>query len=430
MQRIPRWRDDLACERIATAPRLGQEGRNQVSAIRVVRQSGRVAVVDDQGAINEHCARFLEGVKIRGLSRCTVEAYAHDLALVHRWLFASGQTLAELGAEDVHRFLAWERGRASHPRSINRRLHTLRLFYRFVVGNDLLLAEALRAIPAKAALLDGELVSLDERGMSSFQRLQDALGGAPAGKARLVYFVFDLLYLDGVDLRGGGLVERKALLAELLAGIPSPFASTIRLSDHVIGQGPAFFAQAARMGLEGIVSKQRNAPYRSGRSRSWLKMKCSQRQELVVVGFTDPKGSRTLLGALLLATYSGGALVYRGRVGTGFSERSLRDLHRRLVPLCDRQPVLMHPPTGPEARGVHWVKPELVAEVTFSGFTRDGLLRHAIFLGLREDKSASDVVLESRSRQVFQHSDSPANPAPHSDSPANPVPPGCPRTPD
>ena len=257
------------------------------------------------------------------------------------------------------------------------------------------LAQALRAIPAKAALLDGELVSLDERGISSFQRLQDALGGAPAGTVRLVYFAFDLLYLDGVDLRGSGLVERKALLAELLAGVPSPFASTIRLSDHVVGQGPAFFAQAARMGLEGIVSKQRNAPYRSGRSRSWLKMKCSQRQELVVVGFTDPKGSRTLLGALLLATYSGGELVYRGRVGTGFSEHSLRDLHRRLAPLCDRQPVLMHPPTGPEARGVHWVKPELVAEVTFSGFTQDGLLRHSIFLGLREDKAPSDVVLEN-----------------------------------
>ena len=124
-------------------------------------------------------------------------------------------------------------------------------------------------------------------------------------------------------------------------------------------------------------------------------MKCSQRQELVVVGFTDPKGSRTLLGALLLATYSGGELVYRGRVGTGFSERSLRDLHRRLVPLCDRQPVLVQPPTGPEARGVHWVKPELVAEVTFSGFTQDGLLRHSIFLGLREDKAPSDVVLEN-----------------------------------
>jgi bifunctional non-homologous end joining protein LigD len=256
------------------------------------------------------------------------------------------------------------------------------------------LAEALRSIPVKTAVLDGELVALDERGMSDFQRLQDALGGAPERQAGLVYYAFDLLYLDGVDLRAVGLAQRKSLLATLLAGVPSPFARTIRLSDHVIGQGPAFFAQAARMGLEGIVSKQRNAPYRAGRSRAWLKMKCTHRQEFVVVGFTDPKGTRSLLGALLLATQTGNALVYRGRVGTGFSENSLRDLHHKLAPLRDKPPALVHPPVGPEARGVHWVKPELVAEVSFSRLTQDGLLRHSIFLGLREDKAASEVILE------------------------------------
>ncbi len=254
------------------------------------------------------------------------------------------------------------------------------------------LAKAVQTIPVKTALLDGELVVLDERGVSDFQRLQAALGGAR--DARLVYFAFDLLYLNGVDLRGVGLVRRKALLAELLAHVPPPSATTLRLSDHVIGHGPAFLAQAARMGLEGIVSKQLDAPYRSGRSRSWLKMKCSQRQELVVVGFTDPKGSRTLVGALLLATHTGGRLVYRGRVGTGFSEDSLRQLHRKLTRLVDRQPALAQAPTGAEARAVHWVRPELVAEVSFSGLTQDGLLRHSIFLGLREDKSASEVVLE------------------------------------
>jgi bifunctional non-homologous end joining protein LigD len=272
-------------------------------------------------------------------------------------------------------------------------LHTRR-------GNDWtdripFLAEALRAVPVHAALLDGEVVSLDDRGISDFQRLQDALGGAPAGGAGLVYFVFDLLYLNGVDLRGVILVRRKALLAELLARVPSPFASTIRLSDHVIGRGPAFLAQATRMGLEGIVSKQGNAPYRSGRSHSWLKIKCTERQEFVVVGFTDPKGTRNLLGALLLATYTGGKLVYRGRVGTGFSENSLRDLYRRLGPLRDRQPSLIQAPTGQEARGVHWVKPELVAEVSFLRLTQDGLVRHSSFLGLREDKAASEVVLET-----------------------------------
>lgn len=256
------------------------------------------------------------------------------------------------------------------------------------------LAEALRTIPVKTALLDGELVSLDERGVSDFQSLQDALGGGSARKPRLVYFAFDLLHLNGIDLRGVGLAQRKELLAELLARVPPPFASMIRRSDHVIGQGPAFFAQAIRMGLEGIVSKQLEAPYRSGRSRSWVKMKCSQRQEFVVVGFTDPRGTRTLLGALLLATHTADELVYRGRVGTGFRESSLRDLHRQLAPLRDQKPVLVHAPSGAEAHDVHWVRPELVAEVSFAGFTQDGLLRHSIFLGLREDKAASEVILE------------------------------------
>jgi len=158
----------------------------------------------------------------------------------------------------------------------------------------------------------------------------------------LVYYLFDLLYLDGIDLRGVGLAQRKALLGQTLARIPPPFADTLRLSDHVIGQGPEFFAQASRMGLEGIVSKQLDAPYCSGRSRHWLKVKCSQRQEFVVVGFSDPKRSRTLLGALLLATHTGDALVYRGRVGTGFSEASLRDLHRKLAPLRASQPPVAH----------------------------------------------------------------------------------------
>ena len=257
------------------------------------------------------------------------------------------------------------------------------------------LAEAMRAIPVTTALLDGEMVSLDTNGVSDFQRLQDVLSSGPARQAAsLVYYAFDLLHLNGVDLRGVGLAQRKALLGQTLARVPPSVANTIRLSDHVIGEGPAFFAQAARMGLEGMISKQLDAPYRSGRSRHWLKVKCKQRQEFVVVGFTEPKGSRTLLGALLLATYTGDDLVYRGRVGTGFSEDCLRHLHRRLAPLRDRQPVFAQAPSVAETRGVHWVQPELVAEVSFAGFTQDGLVRHAIFLGLREDKAGSEVILE------------------------------------
>jgi bifunctional non-homologous end joining protein LigD len=257
------------------------------------------------------------------------------------------------------------------------------------------LAEAVRRVPVKTALLDGELVALDARGASDFGRLQDALSRGPARQAMpLVYYLFDLLYLDGIDLRGVSLVQRKALLGQTLARVPPPFADMLRLSDHVIGQGPEFFAQASRMGLEGIVSKQLDAPYCSGRSRHWLKVKCSQRQEFVVVGFSDPKGSRTLLGALLLATHTGDELVYRGRVGTGFSEASLRDLHRKLAPLRASRPTLVHAPSGAEVRDVRWVKPELVAEVSFSGFTQDGMIRHSTFVGLREDKAGSEVVLE------------------------------------
>ena len=151
------------------------------------------------------------------------------------------------------------------------------------------------------------------------------------------------------------------------------------------------------MGLEGIVSKQLDAPYHSGRSRSWLKVKCIKRQEFVIVGFTDPKGSRTLLGALLLATHTGDELAYRGRVGTGFREDSLRELHNKLAPLRATQPHLSHAPSGAEVRAVHWVKPELVAEVSFAGFTQDGLIRHSTFLGLREDKAGSEVTLEELS---------------------------------
>lgn len=253
------------------------------------------------------------------------------------------------------------------------------------------LARALEAFKAKAVALDGEFVALNDKGVSDFQTLQNSLGSNDADF--LVYYVFDLLHLDGVDLSQVELEKRKEVLAQLLASQPSSVTAHVRLSEHVRGGGEEFFKKACELGLEGIVSKRADSPYRPGRGRDWVKTKCSQRQEFVVVGYSDPQGSRTGLGALLLAAREGKKLRYSGRVGTGFSQRSLADLVKRLKPLRSDAPSFAGAPrTG--VSDVHWVRPELVAEVAFTGFTSDGLLRHPRFEGLREDKSADEVVIE------------------------------------
>jgi bifunctional non-homologous end joining protein LigD len=254
------------------------------------------------------------------------------------------------------------------------------------------LAAALARLDVEAAVLDGELVALDERGIPDFQRLQNSLSeGENAGH---VYYAFDLLHLNGKDLRAAPLTERKRALAELLRGAPKDIAPTLRLSEHVVGQGPEFFQKACELGVEGIISKRASAPYRSGRGRDWLKIKCTKRQEFVIVGYTDPGGSRSHLGALLLAVKGEQGFVYSGRVGTGFTDASLAELEQALAPLVVREPPVVNAPRGAAARGVHWVKPKLVGEVQFTGFTTDGLLRHPTFQGLREDKRPDDVHAE------------------------------------
>ncbi len=253
------------------------------------------------------------------------------------------------------------------------------------------LARALDGFKAKSVALDGEFVALNDKGVSDFQTLQNSLGSNEA--EYLVYYVFDVLHLDGVDLTQVELTKRKEVLAKLLASQPSSVTDHVRLSEHVQGGGEAFFKKACELGLEGIVSKRADSPYRPGRGRDWVKTKCSQRQEFVVVGYTDPQGSRTGLGALLLGARDGKKLRYSGRVGTGFSQRSLADLMKKLKPLGLDEPSFAGAPrTG--VSDVHWVRPELVAEVAFTGFTSDGLLRHPRFEGLREDKSAEEVVIE------------------------------------
>lgn len=253
-------------------------------------------------------------------------------------------------------------------------------------------AEAIAALPVEKAMFDGELVVLDAEGVSDFQGLQNSLSEGHDGKT--LYCVFDLMHLDGRDLTDLPLLERKALLAEVMKGSTDP---RLRLSQHVEGGGEKFFASACELGLEGTIAKRAESPYRSGRSRDWVKIKCLGRQEFVVVGFTEPGGSRSHLGALLLATRSkkGGELEYAGKVGTGFTAKSLAELRAKLDPLERKTPPLPQPPIGAEARGVHWVDPKLVAEIAYTTFTRDGHLRHPTFKGLRNDKPAKDVVRET-----------------------------------
>lgn len=258
------------------------------------------------------------------------------------------------------------------------------------------LAEAAAALPCDEAVLDGEAAVLNARGISEFQALQNALSRR---HANVLYFAFDLLYLDGYDLTRAPLRARKEALAGLLAAAPAD--GPIRYSDHVEGHGAAFFQRACAMGLEGIISKRADRPYRAGRGTEWLKVKCMRRQEFVVVGFTDPSGTRTAFGALLLAVNNDeGRLVFAGRVGTGFSERTLRDLHAQLKHLERDTPPIEDPPRGAEARGVHWVTPRLVAEVSFAEWTSDGRIRHPSFLGLREDKKPEEVVHERVNRSA------------------------------
>jgi bifunctional non-homologous end joining protein LigD len=251
------------------------------------------------------------------------------------------------------------------------------------------IARAAATLPAGRAILDGEIVVLEPDGRSSFQALQNALSENRQGD--LVYFVFDLLHLDGYDLRPAPLLARKAALAELLEG----HAGALHLGGQIEGDGEAFFRQACQYGLEGIVSKRAAAPYRAGRGKDWLKVKCLNRQEFAIVGFTDPERSREGFGALLLAVNDDdGQLVYAGKVGTGFDDETLNALRARMDKLEVAKPAFQNPPRGAEARRSHWLKPKLVGEVVFTEWTRDNLLRHATFQGLREDKRPEEIVRE------------------------------------
>jgi bifunctional non-homologous end joining protein LigD len=245
------------------------------------------------------------------------------------------------------------------------------------------------------ALLDGEVAVELEGGVTDFQALQNVL--RQPGRGTLRFYLFDVLFLDGEDLSGLPLIQRKHRLEAMLRSITSREASAVlRYSDHVSGRGPAFFREACGHGLEGIISKRAAAPYRPGRGTDWLKVKCVREQEFVVGGFTEPAGSRSGLGALHVGAYDeAGRLVYSGKVGTGYTDAVLRDLRARLAPLERERSPFIDPPRGAAVRGTHWVEPEMVVQVRFTEMTGDGRLRHPSYQGLREDKPAGEVRLEA-----------------------------------
>ncbi|HET9848472.1 MAG TPA: non-homologous end-joining DNA ligase [Candidatus Dormibacteraeota bacterium] len=253
------------------------------------------------------------------------------------------------------------------------------------------IAEALAELSVTAAYLDGELCGVLPDGRTAFNLVQNA---ADTRNGSLVFFLFDLLFLDGEDLRASPLVERKARLESLLADAPP----CLQYTDHQLGHGPAFYRVVCEHGLEGVVSKRVNAAYEPGR-RTWLKTKCLNREEFIVVGWSDPEGSRHRLGSLLLGYYTpDGKLVYAGRAGTGMPEKELERLWRSLQPLAIGKMPLAVPPPRDSRFGsplvlsrVHWVRPEMVVEVSYLTWTEDGLLRQVVYLGEREDKPAAEV---------------------------------------
>jgi len=251
------------------------------------------------------------------------------------------------------------------------------------------LARAAEQLPVDSAVLDGEVVVIDEKGGTSFSDLQAAF--QEGAKVDLTYFAFDLLHLDGHKLRDLPLLERKEFLAKLFASLPDD--SPIHLSEHFDGDGPQIFHKACGLGAEGIISKSASAPYTSTRGNTWLKAKCFLEQEFVVGGFTEPSNGSHGIGALIVGYYDNGKLRYAGRSGTGFTQKSQQTIRKQLDKLVQSSTPFTDLPRG-VSRGVHWVKPELVAQLSFATWTRDNLVRQASFKGLREDKSAKEVVRE------------------------------------
>ena len=270
---------------------------------------------------------------------------------------------------DGYRILAYKEGARVHL--VSRNAHDRTETYRD-------LADAVRALPCRTVLLDGEVVAFDRRGVSRFQLLQ-------RGAASRVYAVFDCMFLNGRDLRRRALSERRTALEALV-----PLGRLLLPARRLAKDGLAAYRVAKRRGYEGLVAKDLASPYVAGRSRSWLKVKVRREDEFVIVGYTPPRGSRERFGALLLGAYDRGRLRYVGKVGTGFTAATLASLARAFRPLVRRTSPLADPPKD---RGVTHLSPRLVAEVAYEEWTADGRLRQPAFLGLRDDKAPRDVTV-------------------------------------
>ncbi|HET7679850.1 MAG TPA: DNA ligase D [Xanthobacteraceae bacterium] len=252
------------------------------------------------------------------------------------------------------------------------------------------IADALETLPVEQAILDGEIVSENDDGVATFSQLQQDL--KEGRSENFVYYVFDLLHQDGYDLTAVPLETRKQALADLLAGSD---LRQVRLSEHFTESGTTLLKHACKIGLEGIISKRRSAPYRPGRGGDWIKTKCSDRQEFVVAGYAPSTVDPRAIGALILAYNRDGKLHYAGRVGTGYTHKMARELWTKLQPLRrDKPPFATAPVEETRARNAKWVEPKLVAEVDLRGWTHGERVRQASFQGLREDKSAQEVVRE------------------------------------
>jgi bifunctional non-homologous end joining protein LigD len=232
-------------------------------------------------------------------------------------------------------------------------------------------------------IIDGEIVILDSKGKSNFQMLQNYYKkkiGTP------YFYVFDILELNEKDLRDLPLIERKKILKKALLNLKH-----VRYSRHILAHGKAFFKIAEKKGLEGIIAKKGDSPYQFARTRDWLKIKVKNRQEVVIGGFSEPKGTREKFGALLIGVYKKGKLLYAGRVGGGFNRELLKDVYADLRKQIQKESPFENAPKNAAAT---WVKPKLVCEVEFTQWTQGGKMRHPIFKGMRYDKSAKKVVRE------------------------------------